>query len=188
MYVLKIKKHEKHAQKGVVKNCAYDNNKAKRMVNAVIRWVHANGHVGLMFDEEEKKEGNVLFHDALNTFYLRLYSEHHFVHSEKGNPLPPHGLLFPISSKGSFDMHHPTDRIAHTMVFVIPVVKHWLEREIAQWVHSMKDPMTHRTMSERSYHRATSRSTMKNRSDDPSHRERTLLPWSYVSLHHEGLI
>ena len=23
-------------------------------------------------------------------------------HSEKGNPLPPHGLLFPISSKGSF--------------------------------------------------------------------------------------
>ena len=22
--------------------------------------------------------------------------------SERGNPLPPHGLLFPISSKGSF--------------------------------------------------------------------------------------
>ena len=22
--------------------------------------------------------------------------------SEKGNPLPPHGLLFPINSKGSF--------------------------------------------------------------------------------------
>ena len=26
-------------------------------------------------------------------------------------------------------MHHPTDRIAHTMVFVTPVVEHWLERE-----------------------------------------------------------
>ena len=32
-------------------------------------------------------------------------------------------------------MHHPTDRITHTMAFVTPVVEHWLEREIAQWVH-----------------------------------------------------
>ena len=36
-------------------------------------------------------------------------------------------------------MHHPTDRITHTTAFVAPVVKHWLEREIAQWVHPMKD-------------------------------------------------
>ena len=35
-------------------------------------------------------------------------------------------------------MHHPTDRITHTMAFVTPVVEHWLEREIAQWVHPMK--------------------------------------------------
>ena len=49
-------------------------------------------------------------------------------------------------------MHHPTDRITHTTAFVTPVVEHWLEREIAQWVHPMKD-----------------------RSDDPSHHERTLL-------------
>ena len=47
-------------------------------------------------------------------------------------------------------------------------------------------------MSERSYHGATSRSLereiaqwvhpMKDRSDDPSHHERTLLPRSYISL------
>ena len=43
--------------------------------------------------------------------------------------------------------------MAHTMAFVAPVMKHWLEREIAQWVHTMKDW-----------------------SDDPSHHERTLLP------------
>ena len=48
-------------------------------------------------------------------------------------------------------MHHPTDRITHITAFVTPVVEHWLEREIAQWVRPMKD-----------------------RSDDPSHHERTL--------------
>ena len=127
-------------------------------------------------------------------------------------------------------MHHTTDRIAHTTAFVTPVVEYWAEREIAQWVHPMKDrpddpshhertllprsyisirrpiapwanalttelhlappwridPMTHFTMSERSYHGATSRSTMKDRPDDPSHHEQTLLPRSYISLHHEG--
>ena len=31
-------------------------------------------------------------------------------------------------------MHHPTDRIVHTTAFVTPVVEHWLEREIGQWV------------------------------------------------------
>ena len=45
------------------------------------------------------------------------------------------------------------------MAFVTPVVEHWLEREIAQWVHPMKD-----------------------QSDDPLHHERTILPWSYISL------
>ena len=38
------------------------------------------------------------------------------------------------------------------MAFVTPVVEHWLEREIAQWVHSMKD-----------------------RSDNPSHHEQDAL-------------
>ena len=28
-------------------------------------------------------------------------------------------------------MHYPTDRIAHTMAFIIPVMEHWLEQEIA---------------------------------------------------------
>ena len=56
-------------------------------------------------------------------------------------------------------MHHPTDRIAHITAFVTTVVEHWLEREIAQWVHHMKD-----------------------RSDDPSHHERTPLTRSYISL------
>ena len=113
----------------------------------------------------ERKEGNVLFNDALNTFYLRLYGIRHMVKdhsdSEKGNPLPPHRLLFPINSKGSFICTIPCMvRIAHTTAFVTPAVVHWLERDIAQWVHPMKD-----------------------RPDDPSHHERTLLQRSYISLY-----
>ena len=61
-----------------------------------------------------------------------------------------HRLLLSINSK-VFYMHHPTDRITHTTAFVTPVVEHWLEREMAQWVHPMKD-----------------------RSDEPPHHERTL--------------
>ena len=87
---------------------------------------------------QRRNEGHFLFNDALNTFYLRLYGVIHMVKdhsdSERGNPLPPHGRLFPISSKGSFICN-----IIHTTAFVTPVVEHWLEREIAQWVHPMKD-------------------------------------------------
>ena len=48
-----------------------------------------------------RKEGNVLFNDIVNTIYLRLYGRRHMVKdhsdSERGNPLLPHGLLFPIN-------------------------------------------------------------------------------------------
>ena len=60
---------------------------------------------GKPWNEMERK-GNVVFNDALNTFYLRLYGVGHMVKdhsdSERRKPLPPHGLLFPINSKGSF--------------------------------------------------------------------------------------
>ena len=100
------------------------------------------GRKSIRYPYYTRKEGNVLFNDALNTFYLRLYGIRHMVKdhsdSERGNPLPPHGLLFSINSKGSFICTIP-DRIAHTTSFLTPVVEHWLEREIAQWVHPMKD-------------------------------------------------
>ena len=55
---------------------------------------------------QRERERNVLFNDALNTFYLRLYGVRHMVKdhsdSEKGNPLPPDRLLLSINSKGSF--------------------------------------------------------------------------------------
>ena len=55
--------------------------------------------------KQKRKEGSVLFNDALKTFYLRLYGVGLMVKdhsdSERGNPLLPHRLLFPINSKGS---------------------------------------------------------------------------------------
>ena len=65
----------------------------------------------LMFVSEtatllKMRERNVLFNNALNTFYLRLCGVRHMVKdhsdSEKGNLLPPHRLLLLINSKGSF--------------------------------------------------------------------------------------
>ena len=47
-----------------------------------------------------------------------MVKDHSYSERERGNLLPPHGLLFPISSKGSFYMHHPTYRITH----ITPVV------------------------------------------------------------------
>ena len=61
---------------------------------------------GVVQDCLRERERNVLFNDALNTFYLRLYGVRHMVKdhsdSEKGNPLPPHRLLLSINSKGYF--------------------------------------------------------------------------------------
>ena len=80
------------------------------------------------------KEGNVLFNDALNTFYLWLYGIIHIVKDYSGNLLPPlHGLLFPINSKGS--LYDPTRwQDSTTTVFGIPVVEHWLEQKVFQTV------------------------------------------------------
>ena len=85
--------------------------------------------------------------------YLWIYGIGHMVKdssdSDRGNPLPPlHGLLFLISSKVFSNMHHPTDRIAHTMAFVIPTMQDWLEWELEQSFHhegSIRSPITLRT-------------------------------------------
>ena len=106
---------------------------------------------------EWMKEGNVLFNDALNTFYLRIYCVGHMVKdhsdSERGNPLPPHGLLFPNSSKGSFICTIPQTG------YHIPRPFYTSRGALAGTINiSMGppqwriDPATHRTMSERSYY------------------------------------
>ena len=95
------------------------------------KWIHICLFCGYALSKHLilpiRKVGNVLFNDALNTFYLRLYGIGHMVKehadSERGNRLPSlHGLLFPTSSKDVLYAPSPTDRKA----FVTPVVEHWL--------------------------------------------------------------
>ena len=84
------------------------------------------------------KERNVLFNDALNTFYFYGYMASDICQR-----------TIPIVRKETFCCHmgysfwlaarvllyaFPTDRIIHTTAFVTPVVEHWLEWEIAQWI------------------------------------------------------
>ena len=53
-----------------------------------------NVHIQNMLFIIGRKEGNILFNDTLNTFYLRLYEVRHMekdhTDSERGNPLLPH--------------------------------------------------------------------------------------------------
>ena len=76
-----------------------------------------------------ERERHILFNDALNTFYLRLYGVRHIVKdhsdSERGNPLPPHSLLLSINSKGSFIGTIPQTGSEHMEDKLI--IKHWLK-------------------------------------------------------------
>ena len=109
------------------------------------------------------KEGNVLFNDALHTFYLRLYDVGHMVKdhsdSEGGNPLPPYGLLFPISSEGSFICIIPQDNTYHGLCYTSRGALAG-RRNSSMGPPGRIDPTTYR------------------------HHERTLLPRSHISPIH----
>ena len=74
----------------------------KVKVGMWLRWCGAGGRNGW----EGRKEEVFYLTTHSTHFILRLYGVGHMVKdhsdSEKQNPLPPHGLLFPINSKGSF--------------------------------------------------------------------------------------
>ena len=72
-----------------------------------------------------EREKNVLFNDALNTFYLRLYGVIHMVKdhsdSEKGNPLPPHtdiGYSYRLTARVLlYALSHRQDNTCHGLCY-----------------------------------------------------------------------
>ena len=72
--------------------------------------------------DQQMKEGNVLFNDALNTFYLWLYGIRHMVkhdsESERGNPLLPHGYSFQLAARVLlYTSFHRQDNTYHGLCY-----------------------------------------------------------------------
>ena len=76
--------------------------------------------------------------------------EEDHLHCDRGNVLLPHELLFPMSN-------HPTDRTYHCLWYTSRGALAGT-RNSSMGPPWRINPTTHRTMSERSYHGATSRS------------------------------
>ena len=68
-----------------------------------------------------RKEGNILFNDALNRFYLWFYLIRHTVkdysESKRENPLLPHGLLFLISKGLLCAQSHRQNSAYHVLCY-----------------------------------------------------------------------
>ena len=120
-----------------------------RKIFYFINCVH--GHSGLGWVLEGRK---VMFYLMTHsTHFKRLYGIGRMIKdhsdSERGNCCCHMGYSFRLA-EGFFYMHPTTDMTAHTKAYVTPEVEHWLERGI--------ELTTHRIMSGRSDHGATSRS------------------------------
>ena len=79
----------------------------------VLGIIYFLNHYTALFNFKTRKEGKGMFYlTTPSTHFIYGYMASDIwlrtiLISEKVNPLPPHGLLFPISSKG-FYMHRPT--------------------------------------------------------------------------------
>ena len=72
--------------------------------------------------KEREREINVLFNDALNTFYLLLYGVRHMVKdhsdSEKGNPLPHIGYSYRLTARVLlYAPSHRQDSTYHSLCY-----------------------------------------------------------------------
>ena len=73
---------------------------------------------------EGRKEGNVLFNDALNTFYLQLYGVRHMVkdHSDSGKETHCHHYMFfsfQLSARNLlYAPSHRQDSTYHSLCYI----------------------------------------------------------------------
>ena len=81
--------------------------------------------------------------------------------SERGNSLPPHGLLFPISRFLLYASSHRQDNTYHTLCYTSRGALA-RTRNNSMGPPGRIDPTIDRTTSEYSYHEATSRSPIYN--------------------------
>ena len=112
---------------------------------------------------QQWKEGIVLFNNGLNTFYLRLYGVKHMVKyhsdSEREETCCRHmGYSFRLVARVLlYASSHRQDNTYHSLCYTSLGALAWT-RNSSMGPSWRIDPTTHRTMSKRSYHGATSRS------------------------------
>ena len=108
------------------------------------------------YDETRKeRKRNVLFNDALNTFYLRLYGVRHMVkdHSDSERGM---GYSFRLAARVVlYAPSHRQDNTYHGLCYTSGGALAGTKNMGPPW---RINPTTHRITSERSYHWATSRS------------------------------
>ena len=121
-------------------------------------WKNAEPRSYILLCRIPKEGRKCLFNNTLNTFYLQLYGIRYMVKdhsdSEKGNPLPPHRLLFPINSKGSFICLRQ-DNIYHSLCYTSRGALAGMRNRSMSPPWGI-NPMTHHTMSRHPYHGAAS--------------------------------
>ena len=101
------------------------------------------------------KERNVLFNDALNTFYLRLYGVRHMVKDHSDSHM---GYSFQLAARVLlYASSHRQDNTYHGLCYTSSGALAGT-RNGSVGPPCMIDLTTHHTMSERSYHGATSHS------------------------------
>ena len=92
-----------------------------------------------------RKERNVLFNDALITFYLHIVKNHS--DSERRNPLPPHGLLFRLAARIIlYTPSHRQDNTCHGLCYTSRGILAG-KRNSSVSPPSRIDPTTYRTIS-----------------------------------------
>ena len=69
-------------------------------------------------------ERNVLFNNALNTTLCQIYGKGPSRQQKRKLAATTTYSTLSDYQQGVFYMHHPTDKIAHTTVYVTPVLEH----------------------------------------------------------------
>ena len=123
------------------------------------------------------KEGNVLFNNTLNAFLIReremIYLTTHSIHFIYGYMASDIWLRTILIVRKETCCRHIgySYRLTARVLLYAPSHRPHIPR-----------PLLHQSWSTGWNEKQLKGSTMKDRSDNPMHHERTLLPWNYISL------
>ena len=87
----------------------------------------------------------VVKHSFIHSSHIQDNTYHSLCYTSCGalagtrNSCSERGNSFQLAARIIY-IHHPKDRIVHTLTLVSPAVEHWLEQEIDQWIMRNHNP------------------------------------------------